>query len=241
MIKRYVISVALAAVLCAAAFGSLTAPETVKEGELAVVKSDTAATWTVFPPEYKTAIYIADEGKTCIFASPKPGVVTFVAAAIVDGKIELSEITLYNGVQNPEPPTPTPEPPQPETIEQIITNTDIDATEADYTALASAFETVVNGINRGTIRTPAGARETFRANWVRQAGLVNPNALTTFSQLLTKLSSNIDNTDLTTVRKDYKTIIDALKAKAKQTVKAKPTENKQTCPNGQCQTYWRYR
>lgn len=237
----------------AVCYANISAPDGVITGELAIIKSSTTATWTVYPSEYKSAIYITDDGRTCVFASPKPGAVTFVAASVIDGKVEISEKTIYNGIDAPpsDDTKPIPEPePEPETVATVVKNAKVEATVTDYNALISAFETTVSGIDRGTIRSVAGARETFRSNWIYQAGKNNPNAINLFAQLLSDLSEKIDNTSLLTLKADYSLIIEALQERAKETeVKAKSEveakkENPpavQSCPNGNCSTNTRWR
>lgn len=233
-----------------ASVGSLIAPETIATGELAVVRSTAPATWTVYPSEYKSAIYVTDDGKTCVFASPTPGAVTFVAASIVDGEVRMTEKTLYNGVERPDDVKPIPEPePEPETVYTVVRDADVKASVSDFNALATSFETVVSGIDRGTIQTTTGARETLNGNWIRQAGKTNPNALTEFAALLDKLNKMVDYSSLSTVKTDYQQIINALQERAKKAeteAKAKAESAKinpvpvQTCPNGKCNTSYYY-
>ena len=233
-----------------ASVGSLIAPETIATGELAVVRSTVPATWTVYPSEYKSAIYVTDDGKTCVFASPNPGAVTFVAASVVDGEVRMTEKTLYNGIDRPDDVKPIPEPEQePETVYTVVRDADVKASVSDFNALATSFETVVSGIDRGTIQTPTGARETLNGNWIRQAGKTNPNALTEFAELLDKLNKMVDYSSLNTVKTDYQQIITALQERAKKAeteAKAK-TEPAKTdpvpasnCPDGKCNTRYYY-
>ena len=90
-----IIALLLMATVCRAA---ITAPESVEAGQLAVCKSDTAATWAIYPQSYRGSYYVADGGSTCIFASPAKGVVTIIAASVDDsGSVVINEHTLYNG------------------------------------------------------------------------------------------------------------------------------------------------
>lgn len=245
--KRYITSIVLAFTLCAVASAAITGAVTCTAGELAIINCDSSAVWSVYPADYMASYAVSDDGKTVYFASPKKGAVTFFAASVTsDGLPTIDRYTLYNGVDVDDDvePTPAPKPePEPETVATIVKNADIDATAEEFDALASAFETAVSGIDRGTIRTPAGARETFRANWIRQAATVNPDAIATFSALLATLGDKVDNSTLATIKADYTAIIDALKErseKAKKTAAktgqpeqpAKPTSS--SCPNGQC-------
>lgn len=204
---------------------AITAPDAVEAGQLAVCKSDKAATWAIYPQSYRGSYYVADGGSTCIFASPTKGIVTIIAASVDDNdSVVIDEHTLYNGEAAPAPdnvdPAPSPAP-TPETLESVIETADVHATAADLNALSNAFATVVQSINNGAVRTPAGARETFRAVWLRTAAMTNPAAIDTLQPLIDKLSAMIDNSDLTTIKRDYAAIVAALRKRA-------------GCTNGQC-------
>lgn len=213
---------ALIALLAMAAIcrADITAPDSVEAGCLAVCKSDTAATWTVYPQSYRGSYYVADGGSSCIFASPVKGIVTIIAASVDDnGLVVIDEHTLYNGESAPAPPDVAPAPvpapePEPETIDSVIASDNSQATAADLNALSNAFATVVQSIDNGAVRTPAGARETFRAVWLRQAAVINPAAIDNLQPLIDKLSAMIDNSDLTTIKRDYTAIIAALRKRA---------------------------
>ena len=210
---------------CNGVQAAITAPDSIEAGSLAVCKSDIAATWTVYPQSYRGSYYVADGGSTCIFASPSKGVVTIIAASVDDsGSVVIDEHTLYNGEPAPTPdnvdPAPSPTP-TPETLESVIETSDVQATAADLNALSNAFATVIQSIDNGAIKTPAGARETFRAVWLRQAAVTNPAAIDKLSGLIDKLSAMIDNSDLQTIRRDYTAIVAALRKRA-------------GCTNGQC-------
>lgn len=197
---------------------AITAPDTIEAGTLAVCKSDTAATWSIYPQSYRGSYYVADGGSTCIFASPAKGIVTIIAASVDDsGSVVIDEHTLYNGEAAPAPdnvdPAPSPTP-APETLESVIETADVQATAADLNALSNAFATVIQSIDNSAIKTPAGARETFRAVWLRTAALTNPAAIDTLQPLLDKLSAMIDNSDLQTIRRDYTAIVAALRKRA---------------------------
>ena len=197
---------------------AITAPDSVEAGSLAVCKSDTAATWAIYPQSYRGSYYVADGGCTCVIASPVKGVITVMAASVNDaGGVDITEHTLYNGEPAPDvdktDPAPAPEP-KPETLESIVETSDVQATAADLNALSNAFATVVQSIDNGAIKTPAGARETFRAVWLRQAALTNPAAIDKLSGLIDKLSALIDNSDLQAMRRDYAAIVAALRKRS---------------------------
>ena len=206
--------------VCNGVQAAITAPDAVEAGSLAVCKSDTAATWAIYPQSYRGSYYVADGGCTCVIASPVKGIITVMAASVNDnGGVDIAEHTLYNGESAPEPPdvapspVPTPEP-EPETIDSVIAADNSQATAADLNALSNAFATVIQSIDNGAVKTPAGARETFRAVWLRQAAMTNPAAIDNLSGLIDKLSAMIDNSDLQTIRRDYAAIVAALRKRA---------------------------
>lgn len=189
------------------AIAALSGAVQTNAGELAIVTSDIEATWTVYPAGYSTSYAVDKEGKTLYFASPKQGEVTIIAASVVDGKAVIDTHVLYNGVPAPEPAPnvePKPEPtPEPETIESIIKTEAEGKDPAELAALADTFAAVVDGIDRGVVTTPTGARETFRAIWIDKGTAANVNALNDMSGLITAISGRVDNTSLQTLKKGY--------------------------------------
>lgn len=72
-----------------------------KNGELVVLESTTPACWTVQPEMYKGCFLVFNAGKTCVFASPECGKVTFEAVTInrKTNGYSKSEHTVYNGIE----------------------------------------------------------------------------------------------------------------------------------------------
>lgn len=256
-----VLTLALSGVVHAKITGTSISPA----GELVVLNCDREAVWTVYPANYLASFAVSDDGKTLYFASSQKGSVTFFAASVLDGLPYIEQHTIYNGVEVPDDvpdPEPAPEPkPEPvETLASIVAdNVLADATADEYKALSESFSAAVSGIDRGTVKTTAGARETFRATWARKAAETNPEALANFDALLTKLSEKIDNSSLDKLKEDYTIIVTALNEVAAAKEKAakaaakskKEAEAKQApvmsggCPNGQCPVNqyqgWRFR
>lgn len=216
--NRLLLTLALLLV-CNGVQAAITAPDAVEAGQLAVCKSDKPATWAIYPQSYRGSYYVADGGCTCIIASPVKGIITVMAASVDDnGGVDIAEHTLYNGE-----PAPTPDKtdddapdvtPAPDTLQSVIETSDVQATAADLNALSNAFATVIQSIDNGAIKTPAGARETFRAVWLRQAAITNPAAIDNLAPLIDKLSAMVDNSDLQTIRRDYAAIVAALRKRA---------------------------
>ena len=215
--KRLLLTLAVLLV-CNGVQAAITAPDAVEAGQLAVCKSDKPATWAIYPQSYRGSYYVADGGSTCIIASPVKGVITVIAATVDgNGGVDIAERTLYNGEPAPETdktdPTPDVEP-EPETIDSVIASDNSQATAADLNALSNAFATVIQSIDNGAVKTPAGARETFRAVWLRTAAMTNPAAIDNLQPLIDKLSAMVDNSDLQTIRRDYTAIVAALRKRA---------------------------
>lgn len=238
------------------AFGEITGAVGCNAGELVVLNSDKESVWTVYPSEYSASYAVSDDGRTIYFASPKTGKVTFFAASVVDGLPCLESHSLFNGLELPDPaptPTPAPEPVVDETIEGVVKSEGEGKSAEKLTALAETFEFVSDGINRGTIRTTAGARETFRKEWLRKSALTNPDSLEEMGSLIEKVGSMIDYSSLESVKKDFSRVATALreqvpKLKSEKAESEKPEEeeakkeesekevedNQKSCPNGTC-------
>ena len=204
-------------------------------GELAVIRSDVEATWTIYPANYSASYAVSNDGLTLYFASPKQGEVTIIAASVKDGKAVIDSHTLYNGVPAPDvEPAPIPEPtpePAPETIESIVKIQANDKDPAELTALADSFAAVIDGIDRGTITTPAGARETFRAIWADKGTAANINALNDLSGLISAISPKIDNMTLEGLRGDYARVVTSIRHNLPNSNSTPAPAN---CPDGNC-------
>ena len=230
------------------ACGEITAPDCVNAGELVIAQSDEPATWKVFPEEYQTAFAVVNDGRSCAFASPIKGRVTLIAASVVDGKAVLDTHTLYNGVKKEEPVIPDEQIDE-DSLEGIAKKEGKEKAPASLTALAESFESVVSGIERGTVMTVPGARETLRKEWIRKAALMNPNAMEEMGSLLEQVSSKIDYMNLESVKKDFSTVANALRELVPKLESEKPKheeaekkveDNQKSCPNGTCPNVQNY-
>lgn len=204
---KRIIPIILSLLYSVEAIAALSGAVQTNAGELAIVTSDIEATWTVYPASYSTSFAVDKEGKTLYFASPKQGEVTIIAASVVDGRAVIDTHILYNGIPAPEPAPnvePKPEPtPEPETIESVIKIQSQGKDTAELSALADSFQAVIDGIDRGVVTTPSGARETFRAIWIDKGTAANVNALNDLSGLITAIANKVDNTSLETLKKGY--------------------------------------
>lgn len=230
------------------AYGEITGTIGCQAGELTIINSDRESAWTVCPADYSTSFAVSDDGRTLYFASPIKGKVTFFAASVVDGKPELESHTLYNGVEIPDDePTPTPAP-KPEPPKNPLDKA-IDSAKnypaKDVEVVAETFESVLSGIDRGTITTPVAARETFRSLYASKAIVADPDSIVRTAPLITDLSEAVDNSTLETVKTDYSKIVEGLKKIIPASAPA-PEQKKETpkpavnsgCPNGQCYRRW---
>ena len=238
-------------------------------GELAIINCDKEAVWSVYPAEYSASYAVSEDGKVLYFASPKQGKVTFFAASVVDGLPYLEQHSLYNGLEIPDPsPTPAPAPdPVPVTLEDFIKEESAGKDVAELAALAESLEFVIDGIDRGTIKTPVAARETFRGIWLEKGTKVKETALDDLSELVDVIGKNVDNSTIKTLRDDYETAAKAIRScipakapveevteeseEAKPEQETKPESEKKApatnCSNGQCPNatpqrrfIWRY-
>lgn len=190
-------------------------------GHLTILTSDKSAVWSVYPAEYSTSYAVSEDGKALYFASPKAGKVTFFAASVVDGQPFLEQHSLYNGLELPEP-TPTPAPvPIPVTLEDFVKEEATGKDAAELTALAESLEFVVDGVDRGTIKTPTAARETFRAVWADKGTKAKESALDDLSELVDVIGKNVDNSTVKSLRDDYEAAAKAIRSciPAKEPVK----------------------
>lgn len=235
--KRIIITL-LSLLYSVEAIAALSGAVQTNAGELASVTSDIEATWTVYPASYSTSYTVDKEGKTLYFASPKQGEVTIIAASVVDGKAVIDTHILYNGIPAPEPAPnvePKPEPtPEPETIESIIKAEAQGKDPAELSSLADTFAAVVDGIDRGVITTPTGARETFRAIWIDKGTAANINALNDLSGLITAISNKVDNSTLETLKKVYSEAASAIRSIIPNNSQTPAKTPAAGCPGGNC-------
>lgn len=100
----------------------IAGPSAVDAGRLAVfrvagVSGDIKAKWVVYPDAYFADCLEIDGGLTLVFASPKQGSVTLIAAVYYSGNIDVLTHVLENGGADPhpgpDPPAPPPVPPVP--------------------------------------------------------------------------------------------------------------------------------
>ena len=142
---------------CTAA--EITGPDSVEVGELATFSADVEGDWIVVPA--KGVGVAKDSGKKALYLSAtREGDFTIIFFSVENGQPVITQRAVTVGNPEPEPqPEPQPEP-KPEPA--------LNLTDAEKEAVSSAFQAVINGIEAGTIRTPQGARATFKSTLVQK-------------------------------------------------------------------------
>ena len=122
-------------------------------------------------------------------------------------------LVAHAAITSPDNSTPEPDiDPLNQTLEQIIKNESQGLDRAQFATLADSFQQTVWAIDRGSVTTPAGARETLRKTWLFNGMTVNPQTVDNLAPLIEAISGKIDNTSLTSVKRDYNAVIAALRA-----------------------------
>lgn len=174
---------------------TISGPEVVEPGTLAVFEADSDGVFIVYPnaPENYTA---GKDGRTLYFASNTAGTFTVIFAFVEEGVAKIATTEFHNG--GPEPgPEPDPEPiptPKPE------------LTELERETAKWAFSSVLSHIEAGRIKTPQGVRATFK-----QAILARiPDISETFSKNLDEWTERTDFSDVTTIKTSFETFMKEL-------------------------------
>jgi len=138
---------------------TLTGAETAKVGELLTIVSEDQGEWLTTPIK---GVTLAKDtgGKIVYFLATFEGEYTLIFIGVKDGKPEIAQkpITVKGSVIGP---IPTPEP-NPEPSPEPYPNPSIKLTSKEKTAAKSAVEAVLDGIEDGSIKSPSGARSTFK-------------------------------------------------------------------------------
>ena len=132
---------------------TLSGPERAAEvGHMQKWKSDTQGTWMIFPPN-AVEVESDSDAMTVYFVPLREGTLYPTFFYIQDGTIRHEQLTVPIGAA----PDPTPDPspaPSPSPAVKL--------TDREKAAAASALHAVIDGVTARTIRTPAGARSTFK-------------------------------------------------------------------------------
>lgn len=131
---------------------TLTGPENAAVGRLITINSDIKGDWLVYPPNAADMAKDSDE-KTLYMVARQEGEFTVIFFGVENSKPVITQMELFVGKivhPNPEPsPNPNPAP-----ITKI--------SQDDKEALIYALQRVISGVDNGSIKTPQGARSTFK-------------------------------------------------------------------------------
>jgi len=226
----------------------ITGPDSAKAGEMAVFNSNVETAWTIVPETYSASFYVDSSKKTLVFSSPVEGVVTIIGASITaEGGPTIEKKVFYNGVDIPNPsPAPSPTPaPVIKDLKSVAKSEGEGVSSAnknkEVEAIVESFRIASDGINRGVITTPQGARYTLRSSWSEKANAISPESLKTWEKFFDEISEYVSTDDLTKIKNDFNTIADILEElKASKKTESKTTETEKpkagNCANGQCNT-----
>ena len=253
----------LIAALCSPAFAAIDGPDYIAAGELAVFTSDVPAAWAVVPDTFSKSVVIDSSGKKLVFASPVKGTVTIIASTAAEaGETPNIEVrTFVNGEKSDGGGGDEEDEKEPVDKLLALVKSEFqkienrDAAEAGRLKLAGVFQTVVDFIDKKTVQTPAGARETFRRYWEYEAARAGKGTLDAYRPFITAVSAEVDWTSIETVKTDFMKLVKGLTeaARADQSAPtsetAKKPEEKETpkteteepqsgsnCPGGVCPT-----
>ena len=131
---------------------TLTAPERAEVGRLQTVQSDVKGDWLIYPPDGADLAKDSDEQRL-YFVARKDGELTIIFFGVEDGKPVITQTAVMVGAE----PAPSPLPdPTPDPVPVVTLS------EREQAAAVGALNAVITGIDTGTIKTPAGARSTFK-------------------------------------------------------------------------------
>ena len=151
-------NVVLAFLAISLAFSAeIAGPESVQIGQLATFSADVEGDWIVVPA--KGVGVAKDSGKKAMYlAATREGELTVIFFGVEAGTPVITQRALTVGTPEPAPaPEPSPAP-----------TPKLNLTDAEREAASEAFQAVINGIEAGTIRTPQGARATFKKTLVQK-------------------------------------------------------------------------
>lgn len=136
----------------------LSGPESVQIGQLATFTADIEGD-AILVPAKGIALAKDSNRKAFYVAAQAEGEFTFIFFGVENGAPVITQKSLTVGTPEPEP-TPEPQP------TPIVTG----LTETEKTALRTAADAVVRGIQSGTVRQPNHARMEFKRIATKQLG-----------------------------------------------------------------------
>ena len=135
---------------------TLSGPERAEAGRLQTVKSDVQGDWLIYPPDGADLAKDSDE-MTLYFVARRDCELTVIFFGVENGKPVITQTAIQIG------PAPAPEPaPAPSPAPSPAPVPEKKLSDWEKSAARAAFQAVIDGVDAGTIRTPAGARSTFK-------------------------------------------------------------------------------
>lgn len=171
---------------------SLSGPQRAEVGRLQTVKSDVKGDWLVYPPDAADLAKDSDE-QTLYFVARRDCELTVIFFGVENGKPVITQTAIQIGPAPAPEPSPTPAP--------VVTLTD-----REKAAAHAALTAVIDGVEAGTIRTPAGARSQFKQTLMAKGQVCNgrtcylPDAL---SKLTDDWTARTDFTTAQTVKASF--------------------------------------
>lgn len=166
-------------------------PETFEPGALVTYTADIEGDWIIVPAKGVGAAKDSNR-KNLYIAATVPGDYTLIFFAVEDGKPVITQMVFtVEGIQ----PAPNPEPAP-----------KIHLSEAEAEAVSEAFQAVLEGIRAGNIRTPQGARATFKTSLVSKVGTPSEE----MTVYLTKVETSVDLTSLEGIQAGFKNALEEL-------------------------------
>ncbi len=171
-------------------------------GNLVVFELPEPADWCIIPLETTAGRWAVDPtGRTFYFASSEAGQYTICAAVLVEGKPKLLTkpfVNRPNVAPSPEPsPGPVPPVPEPEHLAGWVRSKTNELTgsasfEREKNAIADCVQSILNGIELGTIRSPAAARGVLRQCLAGRLAAVSPASPKIWASFLEQLGGEIE-------------------------------------------------
>ena len=184
-------------------FPEILGPHSAQRGNLVVFETSEPADWCLAPLDKSVGKWSVDtSGKILFFASSEPGIYTICAAIVVDGQPKILSKTFANGGDEedfePQPDLKLDLKPDPDDFEAWIrANTAELSLTKNYLAekkmFAACFQSVVDGIRQGSVRSAAAARAGLRTCLASKLLTCSAESRKLWTQFLDLLAKEIEN------------------------------------------------
>lgn len=165
---------------------TLTGPEKAEPGRLTVFQSDIQGDWLIYPPEGADLAKDSNE-RTLYFVAHHEGKFTIIFFGVEDSKPVISQTAIQIGTA----PAPEPEPvPTPSPVVKL--------TDREKAAARAALEAVIDGVENGSIKTPSGARSTFKQTIMAKGQVCDGRSCHLSQNLQTLTDDWTERTDFST-------------------------------------------